>query len=532
MKTKKITVLLNRQGVDEAAENIQSWLTAAGVERRNVLRIRLTMEELLEKICSRGNENIQAELTISKFVGSCRLRVRYGGERFDPTRRKESELEEFSESILAQTGFLPTWRWRGGKNELSLHAPAAGLRPEYVMLGSILAAVAVGVAGAAIPEPIKTGVTDYVLKFFSSGFLNLLNTFIGVMVFLAIVNGICGIGSVSAFGRIGKLMVSRYVVSSFLVSAIVVIACRLCFRLGTESGGGSGSVQALAVLEMIFGILPTNPVKPFLEGNNLQIVFMGLLVGAAILMVEGKTDRVAAVMGKAQAVVMKCISVVCMLLPVYIFCSLLIQIWSNGAGIFARLWKPILLSVVIALLVMAAYLAAACVKFKVKLSVLLPKLLPDFIIGLSTCSAAVALSTTLENDEKRLGMDPAYCRTAAPIGGMLLAGVASMLLVLCSAYVAECYGVKANLAWWLTLWIAGTLLTMAIPPVAGGGISCLSILLLQMQIPQEGLPIGVTLMVFLDYVCTSSRIFVLNIEMLFQADKLGMLDREILRKSC
>ena len=41
--------------------------------------------------------------------------------------------------------------------------------------------------------------------------MNLLNTFIGPMIFLSIVTGICGFGSVAAFGKAGKLMMTRFV---------------------------------------------------------------------------------------------------------------------------------------------------------------------------------------------------------------------------------------------------------------------------------------------------------------------------------
>ena len=41
--------------------------------------------------------------------------------------------------------------------------------------------------------------------------MNLLNTFIGPMIFLSIITGICGFGSVAAFGKAGKLMMTRFV---------------------------------------------------------------------------------------------------------------------------------------------------------------------------------------------------------------------------------------------------------------------------------------------------------------------------------
>ena len=530
MKSRKESVFLDGAGIDAAAEAVQGWLTAAGVKRKDAIRVRLTMEELLSRVSENAGGKLSAELSMSKRFGACRLRIRYGGERFDPGSRQENELEELSASILARTGFLPVWRWRGGANELFLKIQAGGLRTEYVLLGCIVAAVLIGLLGSRIPEAVRTGAADYALSFLSGGFLNLLNTFIGLMIFLSIVTGVSGIGSASSFGRIGKLMISRFLGSSFLFSGILVIAIRIFFHIG--GGASEGSSQFLDILKMVFGILPSNPVSPFLDGNNLQIIFIGVLVGAALLAAGNETDGLRRIVLQAQTVVMKCVSFVCMFLPLYIFSSLTMQIWNNGAGVFVQLWRPFVFCIGIALFFMAVHLAAVCLKLKVKPSVLLPKLMPDYLIGLSTASASAAFSTTLEINEQKLGIDPSFSRTAAPIGSMMSAGTCSMFMILSCAYLAEYYGAGGGTAWWITLWIVGTLLTMAIPPVAGGGISCLSIMLLQLSVPQEGLPVGITLMMFMDFICTSTRIFTLHCEMLLQAGRLGLLDHRILRSRC
>lgn len=80
----------------------------------------------------------------------------------------------------------------------------------------------------------------------------------------------------------------------------------------------------------------------------------------------------------------------------------------------------------------------------VKRRVLLPKLIPDFLIGLSTCSSSAAFSTTLEINEMKLGIDPSFSRTAVPIGTIIYAGISSLFLIVSCAYAAECYQVGAT----------------------------------------------------------------------------------------
>ena len=155
--------------------------------------------------------------------------------------------------------------------------------------------------------------------------------------------------------------------------------------------------------------------------------------------------------------------------------------------------------------------------------------MPDFVIGLSTAPSSVAFPTTLEINETKLGIDLSYSRTAVPIGGSLFAGILSLLFMVVGGFLAETSGVTADLSWWIILALVSALLAIATPPVAGGVLSCLAILMLQLQIPQEALALGVTLLMLLDFPTTAIRITVLHLEMILQADRLGLLDAEALR---
>lgn len=529
LKPQTKTICLDRRGVDAASEMIGFWLETAGLERRDIARIRLTMEEMLSAIARHG-EGVLAELRFSRRFGEWRLRVRYDGDRFDPTAGDKSELDEWTEELLSRTGFVPVWHWRLKKNELLFRIPTRKRRPEILMLACIAAALVIGILGQSLPETVRTIASDYVLSFLSDGFLNLLNTFIGPMIFLSIVTGICGIGSSSALGRIGKLMISRFIGTTFVICGILTVIVRFCFPLSSGSSGGSS--QFRAILEMIFTIIPSNPVKPFLDGNTFQIVFLAAVTGTVLLLTGSETEGVRKFVSQMQTVVIRCISAVCMLLPVYIFSSLVMLFWKNGADVLLQFWKPIVLNAVLCVLTTAVYLLVTCRKLNVKPGVLVPKLVPDFLIALSSSSSSAAFSKTLEINETKLGIDPAFSRTAVPVGNILFSAAFCLIYVMSGAFLAEYYGVQADIAWWIILWLVSSLLCMATPPVAGGMISCLSILLLQLEIPQEGLILGVTLTMLMDFFCTSFRVACLHLELILQADRLNLLDREMLRRKC
>ena len=528
MRTKKtILVRLDATGIDSISEAIGQWLSEAGEQRRNILRTRIAMEALLGKAAEHSAQAPEVMVSFHRGLGRATLTARYGGERFDPTNAAENDLDEWSDGILVSTGYYPTWRWRGKQNELSLSLPGAGIRTELVLLGCIAAAVALGLMGGTVPEGIRAVVGGYVLTLLSDAFLNLLNTFIGVMIFLSVINGICGIGNAAAFGKIGKTMVFGYLSNTFLICGVNVLACALFFH---PAGGvqGNGASQFHALLEMIAGIIPGDPISPFQTRNTLQIVLVAAVVGGVLLCMNSDTTELRRWLLQTQALIMRIISAICVLLPLYIFTSLLQQFWDSGIGIFVQLWKPLVLCVLISAVLLAVTLLFTCFRVKVSPFVLVPKLMPDFLVGLSTASAATAMPLSLEINEKKLGIDPVLSNTGTPIGAMLLVGSYTLLYVITGAYLAEWYGVSVNLAWWVTLWLVCAILSMASPPVAGGTLSCLSILMTQLGIPAEGLTVGLTLTMFLDFICTGVRIPLMHLEQLSQAQRLGMLNREIL----
>ena len=112
MKTKTMTILLDRRGIDIMSATIQNWLEETGIGHKDILRIRLTMEELLFKVYEHSDDDIQAELRLRRGIGDWQLRVRYDGGRFDPTAPKESDIDEWTADLLARTGIMPAWRWR------------------------------------------------------------------------------------------------------------------------------------------------------------------------------------------------------------------------------------------------------------------------------------------------------------------------------------------------------------------------------------------------------------------------------------
>ena len=369
-----------------------------------------------------------------------------------------------------------------------------------------------------------TLLTDILLTPTFNAFLGLLTTFAGLMIFLTVASGIFGIGDTAALSRVGRVMFPRILAGAFAASALVV-PLLLPFLDLTFAGEAGGSSQLQEISDMLFAILPKNPVQSFLDGNAMQIVVMAVFAGVVLLMLGERTRQVSTFIEEAAVLVQTMLSIVCKLIPLFVFVSLLRMIWSGSTGKLLELWKPLVMDVGLDILFAAGLLALAALRTRVVPGTILGKALPPATIAFTTASCMAAYPTTMETGEKELGVDRRLLEFGLPVGVVLYMPAAAISYMTVSLFLAELYGVAVSPSWFLM-----AVLVCAVPPLPGASLTCYGILLTQLGIPAEGLLLAAALDIILDFVSSGFVVLDLELELVRQAGILGMLDRETLAR--
>ena len=562
--------LLDRSGVDEISAKMEEWLKKIGVSRHNIIRLRLTMEELLLRVCERYGGSKKVELIIGKRVTTPMLFIRYEGESYDPTMTEPAEenLKEdgrkvsgeadtesgenaaggrtasvssqddsvfdsqdaWTKMILSRLGMTPEWTYRNGVNEICLRATGRTVRSETKLAIAAVLAVLCGLAGGLFPAVFTGTAVEFVLQPVSGLFINALNTFIGMMIFLTVVTAISSVGTISDFSKMGKSVVGNMMRNNVLTTGICMALMRPFFHFGTGTVQGGGS-PVKDILNIILSIIPSDPVSPFQRGDMRQIVFMAVLTGCALLVLETKTASIRNLLEQLNTLVCQVIQGICRLLPVYIFASLVSMLWLNGAGIFVWLWKPLVIYLLMAALMLIAKTALVSLKLHIKPQVLLSREKKSMLIGLTTASSSAALGAILDINENKLGISEKMSRFSSSIGCLFVTSTHGVIFAVILYYLAEHYGMAVDLTWFVTMWIMCVLFSMAIPPVSGGMLVVTGMLMTQLNIPHDGLAVAGLLSMVLDFVGTMIRIGVMHQEILLRAAHLNMWDRSVLKDS-
>ncbi len=376
-----------------------------------------------------------------------------------------------------------------------------------------------------LPLDVKTIIDDVTGPLFTL-ILNLLCAISSPMIFLAICWGIFNIGDISTLGRIGRRVITSIIVLTFLIAALPASVLIWFFPLTlTESGTTFGS-GLKDIYQMILDIVPKDIVSPFLNGNTLQIIFLGSAVGIALLILGDRVSATRAVIEQMNEVVSLLMEALTSLIPFFVFLSLFSMMGSGISKDMAGILRVIVLTFVFAPLVSLVFITVLSIRYRVKFTLLLKKLLPTFLIGVSTVSSAAAFATNMETCEKKLGIDPVLSHFAVPLGQVIFKPGALVGFPLVCLAMAEIYSVPITPVWIVTMVIVVALLSMAAPPIPGGALTCYTVMFSQLSIPLEAVAIAVAVNSIIDFIMTANNLTCLQTETAMTAVSFGMLDKD------
>ncbi len=507
-----------------SGEILSEWRVEAG----NMIRVRLAVEETLLKYQEIFGEECVFSKKFSRRFHRIRLEFFLEGERFDPFAMEDGSESEILRGLLANMGVLPVWQYKNGVN-LIIFTPKKKKRSQMtsLFLSVVLAFLAGGLC-RLLPAAVQNFlVNDFIGPIFNR-FMGLLSAIAGPMIFLSVAWGIYSIGDTATMGRVGKKMIGRFLLMSVLLTLPACIVMMPFFSL--KSGGG-GAFDFSELFQMVLDIVPGNFFTPFTEGNPLQIIFVAVMIGIAMLLLGSKATAAAAFVEQSNYIVQLIMEAVSSFVPLFVFGSVLNLMMGSDFSLFLHTYKLLPAMLLGDIVIMAIYLVLVSVRRRVKAGILLKKMFPTFFIALTTASSSAAFGANMECCEKDLGIDKKIVNFGVPLGQVIfMPGVSAMFLAV-GFCMAEIYGVTVSPVWMATAFLIAIVLAVAAPPIPGGALTCYTILFVQLKIPMEAIAVTIALNVILEFFTTAADLFCLQTELVELAASLDMLDEGRLRET-
>ena len=413
-----------------------------------------------------------------------------------PVPDQDFDAPQTGEQLLKALRNNLSYYHRGTHNEVEFVAHKS--RPQTLKVISIafVAAIVVGLllrfyGGAGLNDAVST----YVLTPLRTMFLNALKMLVVPVVFFAISSSVAGVSDIREYGRIGMKVFTFYTFTSFVAILVGYIVYQILqpganVQLDMSAYTYSAdSSTGISLLDSIVNIVPTSFVGAFTGTEMLQIIFLAILAGAAATMLDNGDDRqkVTEFLGLCNRFFLKVASIVMKTIPLATFCAMTLLVLTIDTSMVVALLKLVLGMFLGGVGMFLVYALLFVVFVRKNPLHFFKKCLPNFLLFITFCSTSAVMPQTLDTCTKRLGISPKISSFSMPLGSTINMDGACVYLTLSTLFLAAVYHVPVSVDMLLKLAVTIVILSMGAPPIAGAGFICLSILVLQIGVPIEGL---------------------------------------------
>ena len=354
-------------------------------------------------------------------------------------------------------------------------------------------------------------------------FMSLITMIVVPLVFVSLMLGTAGMGDVRKLGRIGA-KTSLYFVLTTVVAIVVGLVLANTIRPGeglneevrtqlykNYEARAQDGIQRMdekpSLVDILVNIVPRNPVAAFVQGNMLQIIFMALLFGVVLTMIDREKSKfIMNLLDGLNDMFIQIVHLVMKLAPYGVFALSAVVVGQFGFDILITLIKYSL--------VVIGGLIFYTVTFNSLTVGLLGHMNPivffkavkeAIIIAFSTSSSMATLPVAMESVE-HIGVSREYSSFVIPLGSTVNMDGTALYQGVSAVFIAQIYGMHLGIASQLTIVLMAVLSSIGAAGVPMAGIIALVLILQQLGIPMEGIALILGVERLLDMVRTSVNV--------------------------
>lgn len=323
-------------------------------------------------------------------------------------------------------------------------------------------------------------------------FINLIKMVIVPIVFTSLVVGMTSLGDLKKLGRIGIKTIFIYLFTTAIAIIIgFAVAGIIHPGIGLEMTAGDAVKvkEAPSIMQVFVAMVPTNPVASMAKADILPIIVFALFVGVGILQVGGKKSQLLIDWFDAAAEVSyKIINMVMQFAPIGVFCLLLPVVAENGPKVLLPLLSVIACMAFGSIIhAVAVYSSMARIWGNTSPLKFFRGMSEAILIAFTTCSSAATLPINMKNCQEKLGCSRDITSFVLPLGATINMDGTAIYMGVCSLFIANVYGIDLTMAQMGMIVLTGTLASIGTAGVPGAGLIMLSMVLLSVGLPMEGL---------------------------------------------
>jgi Na+/H+-dicarboxylate symporter len=341
-------------------------------------------------------------------------------------------------------------------------------------------------------------------------YLNLIRMVVAPLVLFTIASSIAKLGE-----GVGAVRLAVRTVVWFAITSLLAVLVGFAVGHLVNPGLGLSDLPLGAVrereiptpLDVLIGIVPTNPFTALSEGKVLQIIFFSALVGAALVALGDRAQGVRRLVDEGAAVVFRITRWVIQLTPIGVFG--LIGSVVGGYG-----WEALLPLGKFIFAIYAACLFHILIVYSGLLKLHGLKVVSFFRgafaamqTAFATSSSLGTLPVTLRQTVERLGVPQAYAAFAVPLGASVkMDGCGAIYPAIASIFIAQYFQIDLSLTQYVLIGLTAVLGSLGTAGVPGTSIVMLTLTLSTAGLPLEGIGYIVAIDRIIDMMRTATNV--------------------------
>jgi len=341
-------------------------------------------------------------------------------------------------------------------------------------------------------------------------FINGIKMLIVPLVFSTLVVGITGMRDPQKMGRVGAKTITLYLVTTAFAIVIGLIAATI-FQPGVGADASMSAAQqtseAPSLVDIVVGLVPSNPLQAMIEGNILQIIVFAIGLGISLMLIGEKGEPVVRVFESFAEAMYKLTAIVMAFAPFGVFGLMANVSGQYGLDVLLPLAKVIGV-VYLACLVHVLVVYTGLLTLIGRLNPLryLQGIVDALVVSFSSASSSGTLPVSIRCAQKNLGVSEGVSSFVLPVGATINMDGTAIYQGVAALFVAQLVGADLSMMDYGMIVLTGTLASIGTAGVPGAGLIMLSIVLAQIGLPLEAIGVVAGIDRILDMARTSVNV--------------------------
>lgn len=369
----------------------------------------------------------------------------------------------------------------------------------------IIAGLVLGVlAGALMGEQAS------MFKPLGDIFINGIKMLIVPLVFSTLVVGITGMRDPQKMGRVGARTIGLYLVTTAFAIVIGLVAATI-FQPGVGADASMSAAQqtneAPSLVDIVVGLVPSNPLQAMIEGNILQIIVFAIGLGISLMLIGEKGEPVVRVFESFAEAMYKLTAIVMAFAPFGVFGLMANVSGQYGLDVLLPLAKVIGVVYLACIVhVLVVYTGLLSLVGRLNPVRYLQGIIDALVVSFSSASSSGTLPVSIRCAQKNLGVSEGVSSFVLPVGATINMDGTAIYQGVAALFVAQLVGADLSMMDYGMIVLTGTLASIGTAGVPGAGLIMLSIVLAQIGLPLEAIGVVAGVDRILDMARTSVNV--------------------------